>query len=159
MLTGDVDLVEALGSELVVHFTIDAKRVQAEGAHAADAEAATISGEGVARIDPKTPVKAGDRVTFAVDADGLQFFDPESGAAIWRSAATKGTSMATSPWWHGAVLYQLYVRSWRDTNGDGYGDMPGIIERLDHLSWLGVDGLWLSPTMPSPDAGLGLRRQ
>jgi multiple sugar transport system ATP-binding protein len=82
-LTGDVDLVEALGSELVVHFTIDAKRVQAEGAHSADAEAATISGEGVARIDPKTPVKAGDRITFAVDADGLQFFEPESGAAIW----------------------------------------------------------------------------
>jgi hypothetical protein len=39
------------------------------------------------------------------------------------------------PWWHGAVVYQLYVRSWRDTNGDGYGDLRGIIERLDHLSW------------------------
>ena len=83
VLTADVDLVEALGSELVVHFTIDAKRVQAEGAQAADAEAAIISGEGVARIDPKTPVKAGDRITFAIDADGLQFFDPVSGAAIW----------------------------------------------------------------------------
>jgi multiple sugar transport system ATP-binding protein len=82
-LTGDVDLVEALGSELVVHFTIDANRVQAEGAHSADAEAATISGEGVARVDPKTPVKAGDRITLAVDVAGLQFFDPESGAAIW----------------------------------------------------------------------------
>jgi alpha-glucosidase len=63
--------------------------------------------------------------------------------------------MAASPWWHGAVLYQLYVRSWRDANGDGYGDIPGIIERLDHLSWLGIDGLWLSPTMPSPDADWG----
>ncbi|MHB1874399.1 MAG: alpha-amylase family glycosyl hydrolase [Streptosporangiaceae bacterium] len=59
------------------------------------------------------------------------------------------------PWWHGAVLYQLYVRSWRDSGGDGYGDLPGIIERLDHLSWLGVDGVWLSPTMPSPDADWG----
>ncbi|MGD0064151.1 MAG: alpha-amylase family glycosyl hydrolase [Streptosporangiaceae bacterium] len=59
------------------------------------------------------------------------------------------------PWWHGAVLYQLYVRSWRDTDGDGYGDLRGIIERLDHLSWLGVDGLWLSPTMPSPDEDWG----
>jgi glycosidase len=59
------------------------------------------------------------------------------------------------PWWHGAVLYQLYVRSWRDTNDDGYGDLRGIIERLDHLSWLGVDGVWLSPTMPSPDADWG----
>ncbi len=62
---------------------------------------------------------------------------------------------ARSPWWHGAVLYQIYVRSWQDTNGDGYGDLHGIIERLDHLSWLGVDGIWLSPTMPSPDEDWG----
>jgi alpha-glucosidase len=58
-------------------------------------------------------------------------------------------------WWHGAVLYQLYVRSWLDTNGDGYGDLPGIIERLDYLDWLGMDGIWLSPTMPSPDDDWG----
>jgi multiple sugar transport system ATP-binding protein len=83
VLAGDVDLVEALGSELVIHFTIDAKRVVAEGAHAADAEAATISGEGVARVDPRTPAKAGDRLNFAIDFDGIQFFDPDSGAAIW----------------------------------------------------------------------------
>jgi alpha-glucosidase len=63
--------------------------------------------------------------------------------------------VADHPWWHGAVLYQLYVRSWRDSNGDGYGDLRGIIERLDHLSWLGVDGIWLSPTMPSPDQDWG----
>ncbi|HET7016987.1 MAG TPA: alpha-amylase family glycosyl hydrolase [Streptosporangiaceae bacterium] len=61
----------------------------------------------------------------------------------------------SEPWWHGAVLYQLYVRSWQDTNEDGYGDLRGIIERLDHLVWLGVDGIWLSPTMPSPDADWG----
>ena len=59
------------------------------------------------------------------------------------------------PWWHGAVIYQLYVRSWRDSDGDGYGDLRGIIERLDHLSWLGVDAIWLSPTMPSPDDDWG----
>ncbi len=58
-------------------------------------------------------------------------------------------------WWHGAVIYQLYVRSWRDSNGDGTGDLRGIIERLDHLEWLGADGIWLSPTMPSPDADWG----
>ena len=60
-----------------------------------------------------------------------------------------------SRWWHGAVLYQLYVRSWLDTNGDGYGDLGGVIARLDYLSWLGVDGIWLSPTMPSPDDDWG----
>jgi alpha-glucosidase len=58
-------------------------------------------------------------------------------------------------WWHGAVLYQLYVRSWLDTDGDGYGDLGGVIARLDYLSWLGVDGVWLSPTMPSPDEDWG----
>ena len=64
-------------------------------------------------------------------------------------------SGSVPPWWHGAVIYQLYVRSWRDSNDDGYGDLRGIIERLDHLSWLGVDAIWLSPTMPSPDEDWG----
>jgi alpha-glucosidase len=58
-------------------------------------------------------------------------------------------------WWHGATLYQIYVRSWRDTNSDGYGDLPGVIAGLDYLQWLGVDGIWLSPTMPSPDQDWG----
>src|SRR6266566_3251013 len=58
-------------------------------------------------------------------------------------------------WWHGAVLYQLYVRSWLDTDQDGYGDLNGVIAGLGHLSWLGVDGIWLSPTMPSPDDDWG----
>jgi len=58
-------------------------------------------------------------------------------------------------WWHGATLYQIYVRSWRDTNADGYGDLPGVIVGLDYLQWLGVDGIWLSPTMPSPDQDWG----
>jgi multiple sugar transport system ATP-binding protein len=83
-LAGDVDLVEALGSELVVHFTIDARRVRAEGTTSADEEAVTESGEGVARVDPGSPVKVGQRATFAIKADGLQFFDPDSGEAIWR---------------------------------------------------------------------------
>ena len=60
-----------------------------------------------------------------------------------------------APWWHGAVLYQIYVRSFQDSGGDGYGDLAGLTERLDHLSWLGVDGIWLSPTMPSPDHDWG----
>ncbi|HEY3955751.1 MAG TPA: sn-glycerol-3-phosphate ABC transporter ATP-binding protein UgpC [Streptosporangiaceae bacterium] len=82
-LTGDVDLVEALGSELVVHFTIDANRVLAEGAVDKDEAAAVQRGEGVARVEAKTPVKAGDRMTFTVDIDDMQFFDVDSGLAIW----------------------------------------------------------------------------
>ncbi len=64
----------------------------------------------------------------------------------------------TSPggrWWEGASLYQVYVRSWQDSDGDGYGDLRGLVSRLDHLSWLGIDGIWLSPTMPSPDTDWG----
>jgi alpha-glucosidase len=64
-------------------------------------------------------------------------------------------SAAGHRWWQGAVLYQLYVRSWRDSNADGYGDIPGITGGLDYLSWLGVDAVWLSPTMPSPDDDWG----
>ena len=82
-LAGEVDLVEALGSELEVHFTLDAVHAVAEGAATEDAEAAMINGEGVPRVAPQTPVKAGDKITFAVQAEGMQFFDPVSEAAIW----------------------------------------------------------------------------
>jgi len=82
VLVGDVDLVEALGSELMVHFTIDARRVRAEGTTSADQEAVTESGEGVARVDPASPIKVGERATFAIKTDGLQFFAPDSGSAI-----------------------------------------------------------------------------
>src|SRR5260370_41389833 len=58
-------------------------------------------------------------------------------------------------WWQRATLYQLYVRSWQDSDGDGYGDLRGIIGRLDYLEWLGVDGIWLAPTMPSPGQDRG----
>jgi alpha-glucosidase len=58
-------------------------------------------------------------------------------------------------WWEGATLYQLYVRSWKDSDDDGYGDLRGIIGQLDYLEWLGIDGVWLSPTMPSPDKDWG----
>jgi alpha-glucosidase len=63
---------------------------------------------------------------------------------------------AESPrWWQGATLYEIYLRSWRDTDADGYGDLPGVIAGLDYLAWLGVDAIWLSPTMPSPDEDWG----
>ena len=81
-LTGDVELVEALGSELVVHFTIDAHRVIAEGAFDKDEAAAVRSGEGVARVEAKTPVKPGDKMTFSVDIEDMQFFDQQTGLAI-----------------------------------------------------------------------------
>jgi alpha-glucosidase len=58
-------------------------------------------------------------------------------------------------WWRDGVLYQVYPRSFADSDGDGVGDLQGVIDRLDHLAWLGVDGIWLSPTFPSPNADWG----
>jgi alpha-glucosidase len=59
------------------------------------------------------------------------------------------------PWWQGGVIYQIYVRSWYDRGRKGHGDLPGVIDKLDYLAWLGADGIWLSPTMPSPDEDWG----
>jgi alpha-glucosidase len=53
-------------------------------------------------------------------------------------------------WWQEAVIYQIYPRSFQDSDGDGIGDLRGIERRLDHLAWLGVDALWMSPIYPSP---------
>jgi alpha-glucosidase len=59
------------------------------------------------------------------------------------------------PWWEDAVVYQIYPRSFQDTDGDGVGDLRGITRRLEHLVWLRVDAFWLSPIYPSPLADFG----
>lgn len=61
----------------------------------------------------------------------------------------------TDNWWQRGVIYQIYPRSFRDANGDGIGDLSGILERLDYCASLGVDALWLSPIYPSPMADFG----
>ncbi len=58
-------------------------------------------------------------------------------------------------WWRGGVIYQVYPRSFQDSNGDGIGDLPGMLRRLDHIAGLGVDALWLSPIFESPQADMG----
>ncbi len=58
-------------------------------------------------------------------------------------------------WWQTGVIYQIYPRSFLDSNGDGVGDLPGITSKLDYLRWLGVDAIWLSPIYPSPMADFG----
>ena len=58
-------------------------------------------------------------------------------------------------WWRGATIYQIYPRSFADSNGDGVGDLPGITAQLDHVASLGVDGIWLSPFFTSPMADYG----
>jgi alpha-glucosidase len=61
----------------------------------------------------------------------------------------------TRPWWQDAIIYQIYPRSFQDTNADGIGDLQGIVKRLDYLEWLGIDALWLSPIFVSPMADFG----
>ena len=59
------------------------------------------------------------------------------------------------PWWKGAAIYQIYPRSFMDSNGDGIGDLPGITQRLDHVASLGVDAIWISPFFTSPMKDFG----
>jgi len=58
-------------------------------------------------------------------------------------------------WWKRGIIYQIYPRSFQDTNGDGIGDVDGIRRRLAYLSWLGIDAIWISPIYPSPMADFG----
>ena len=99
---------------------------------------------------------------YVVDAAGAPDLrgreaDPRAqgrGARAARRLVRYRSAMA-GPWWRRGVVYQIYPRSFMDANGDGVGDLRGIEQRLDHLAWLGVDALWLSPCFPSPMADFG----
>ena len=58
-------------------------------------------------------------------------------------------------WWQTGIIYQVYPRSFQDSNHDGIGDLKGIRQRLDYLQWLGVTAIWISPIYPSPMADFG----
>jgi alpha-glucosidase len=79
---------------------------------------------------------------------------PQASAAP-SAARTTQTHPTGSEWWRDAVIYQVYPRSFQDTNGDGIGDLNGITEHLDYLQKLGVDAIWLSPVYPSPNFDVG----
>ncbi len=70
-------------------------------------------------------------------------------------AQSKTSSKTGTNWWRGAVIYQIYPRSFQDTDGDGIGDIMGIIQRLPNIAALGVDAIWLSPFFTSPQADMG----
>ena len=65
------------------------------------------------------------------------------------------TKASNNEWWRGGVIYQIYPRSYQDSNGDGVGDLPGITARLEHIAALGADGIWLSPIFKSPMKDFG----
>ena len=80
------------------------------------------------------------------------------GSCLWAqtgNAHPTATASTTQPWWKGAVLYEIYPRSFQDSNNDGIGDLNGITQRLDYLKTLGVDAIWLSPIYPSPQIDFG----
>ena len=66
-----------------------------------------------------------------------------------------GSQMSSTPWWKHALVYEIYPRSFQDTNGDGIGDINGIIQRLNYLQGLGVNAIWLTPIYPSPQKDFG----
>ena len=60
------------------------------------------------------------------------------------------TLVADKDWWRGAVIYQIYPRSFQDSTGSGVGDLKGITARLEHVARMGVEAIWISPFFPSP---------
>ena len=81
-------------------------------------------------------------------------------AATGLAAQTTVVALGSAPaidntWWKHAVIYEIYPRSFQDSNGDGIGDLNGITQRLDYLQELGVDAIWISPMYPSPQVDFG----
>ncbi|MDE3063085.1 MAG: alpha-glucosidase [Acidobacteriota bacterium] len=76
-------------------------------------------------------------------------------AASTPSARQASTETSGNEWWRHAVIYEIYPRSFQDSNGDGIGDLKGVTERLDYLKNLGIDAIWLTPIYPSPGVDYG----
>src|SRR6201997_5113533 len=70
-------------------------------------------------------------------------------------AQSSKTDVDGQPWWQHAVFYEIYPRSFADSNNDGVGDLNGIASKLDYLKELGVDAIWISPCFPSPQVDFG----
>ena len=66
-----------------------------------------------------------------------------------------GPEMQSTVWWQYGIIYEVYPRSFQDANGDGIGDLQGILQRLDYLAGLGIKGVWIAPFYPSPMADFG----
>lgn len=77
------------------------------------------------------------------------------GSGLRKPARFLDSYRVTRAWWHGAVFYEIYVRSFADSNNDGIGDLPGITSRLDYVKDLGADAIWLTPFYPSPQKDHG----
>src|SRR5580692_7866951 len=76
-------------------------------------------------------------------------------ALVVTTSAPAQSTGKNSNWWENAVIYEIYPRSFQDSNGDGVGDLNGITQRLDYLQTLGVDAIWIAPMYPSPQVDFG----
>src|SRR5579872_5563403 len=76
-------------------------------------------------------------------------------AGAQQSSGSRAAAHENPNWWKNAVVYEIYPRSFQDSNGDGVGDLNGITSRLDYLQKLGVDAIWLTPVYPSPQVDFG----
>jgi len=74
---------------------------------------------------------------------------------VWPAVTPSSPADEAAPWWRSGTVYQIYPRSFADSDGNGVGDLEGVRQRLDHLAWLGVDAIWLSPFYRSPMADFG----
>jgi alpha-glucosidase len=83
------------------------------------------------------------------------FFALSLGAALSAQQNPAGEPGQPNAWWKNAVIYEIYPRSFQDSNGDGIGDLNGVTSRLDYLKNLGVDAIWLTPIYPSPQVDFG----
>jgi alpha-glucosidase len=85
----------------------------------------------------------------------LAVLSPPGGASSAIAQVAAAPAKRSAPWWQDAVIYEIYPRSFQDSNGDGVGDLNGITERLDYLRELGVDAIWITPMYPSPQVDFG----
>lgn len=82
-------------------------------------------------------------------------FSAAQGAATAPAQARQQTQTAPAPWWKHAIIYEVYPRSFQDSDGDGVGDLKGITSRLDYLQEVGIDAIWITPFFPSPQVDFG----
>src|SRR5690349_13771080 len=86
---------------------------------------------------------------------GAPAWGPGGDRARFHSPKMRSNMAEQHRWWQQGVVYQIYPRSFMDSNGDGVGDLQGILSKLDYLQWLGIDAVWVSPVYPSPMADFG----
>jgi len=107
---------------------------------------------------PKLAASDGKDHPAAADVSLPRGGSPKLAASLAQNRPLDGSAgvpPAATRWWRGASIYQVYIRSFCDSNGDGQGDLPGVLSKLDYIAALGVDAIWLSPLHPSPNRDWG----